>query len=77
MATLTMKKPRKGAQYLPEEQTVINVFKEDRSQTTSKRHGHICKSKELPAIFDYWAQEGPGSILDEEVQEHVKVSLQG
>ena len=60
------------------EQTVINVFKEEYwSQTTSERRGHIFKYKVLPAIFDYWAQEVPGSILDEEVQEHVKVSLQG
>ena len=74
MATLTPRKP-KGALYTTEEHIVINVFREEyRSQINSEQRGPMFKSKILPAIFDYWAQDGPNSISSEVVEEHVKVN---
>jgi hypothetical protein len=69
-----VRKPRKNCLYSVEERIVIQPFKDEyRSQTLAERRGHIFRSKILPAIFDYWAKDGPGSMNSDEVESRVKV----
>jgi hypothetical protein len=68
------RKPRRGCLYNATERTILEPFKHEyRLQTNSERRGHIFKSKILPAIFSYWAHDGPGSMAEAEVEIRVKV----
>jgi hypothetical protein len=69
-----VKKPRRDCLYTAEERHVIEPFKHEyRSQAQPERRSHIFKSNILPAIFDYWAKDGPGSMSSDEVESRVKV----
>jgi hypothetical protein len=69
-----VKKPRQNCLYTAEERRVIQPFKHEyQSQAEAERRGHIFKSKILPAIFDYWEKDGPGSMSSDEVATRVKV----
>jgi hypothetical protein len=69
-----VKKARKDCQYTAEERKVLHKFKEEyRSQVTSDARGHVFRSKILPAIFNYWSNDGLVAIPDDKVGEQVKV----
>jgi hypothetical protein len=56
---VTRRKARKDCKYTAEERKVIDLYKEEfRSETTKAGRVLILRSKILPAIFNYWVQNG-------------------
>jgi hypothetical protein len=75
MAKAKFKKARKGCLYTTDERDIIKAFKREyRSQDKPNQRGHILKAKILPAIFNYWTDDGRVPMGAEELEERVNVS---
>jgi hypothetical protein len=74
MLSVNARQPRKGCSYTPDERKVLNIYKEEyRIQTTSKCRGNIFRTKILPAIFNYWTDDGAVPITRDEEANRVEV----
>ena len=69
------RKPRKDAIYSQEELAVINPFKDEyRQQTTREMRGNIIRQHVLNALFKYWTKVGKYPASPEESISRMKVS---
>ncbi|KAF8802332.1 hypothetical protein BYT27DRAFT_7112774, partial [Phlegmacium glaucopus] len=61
------RQPRKQGLYTPVEKEIFGKFKEEyRSSSTRELRGQLMREKILPAIFNYWNDQGIGPMNDEE-----------
>jgi hypothetical protein len=68
------RKPRSNCIYSVQERQVIGQFKEEyRSQPDSERRAMIFREKVLPAIYNYWTDEGKTAISLGEKERRGKV----
>lgn len=69
------RKPRKNALYSRDEIAVINKYKEEyRQQTTRELRGHVFKTKILVDLFNFWLAQGIAPVEEEESLNRMKVN---
>lgn len=68
------RKPRGDAHYTREEILVINKYKEEyKEQTTRELRANIFKTKILVDLFNFWLEKGIGPKNEEESADRMKV----
>jgi hypothetical protein len=78
MSTLPLKarKPRRDALYSREEMEVINKYKEEyRQQTTKELRANVFKTRILVDLFNFWVERGQGPTNDEDSLSRMKVKM--
>jgi hypothetical protein len=71
-----IRKPRKDALYSREELEVINKYREEyRQQTTRELRAAVLKTKILVDLFNFWLQQGRAPADEESSVSRMKVSL--
>ena len=70
------RRPRKDALYGREELQVINKYKEEyRQQTTRELRANVFKTKILVDLFNFWLDQGRAPATEEDSVNRMKVSL--
>jgi hypothetical protein len=68
------KQPRKDAKYSADEIAVMNKYKEEyREQTSREMRAHVLKTKILVDLFNHWLDKGKIPDSTEEETQWVKV----
>lgn len=71
-----VRRPRKDALYSRGELEVINKYKEEyRQQTTRELRANVFKTKILVDLFNHWLQQGRAPASEEDSINRMKVSL--
>jgi hypothetical protein len=69
------RRPRKDAHYSRDEINILNKFKEEyRQQTTRELRAHVFKTKVLVDMFNFWLDRENGAVDEEESVERMKVN---
>jgi hypothetical protein len=70
------RRPRKDALYGREELGVINKYKEEyRQQTTRELRANVFKTKILVDLFNFWLEQGRAPATEEDSINRMKVSV--
>ena len=70
------KKPRANCTYKGVERAVLDAFREEyKSEVDGKARRQIYTTKVLPAIFNFWTDNGTRGLSEKERAERIRVSL--